>query len=69
MVNIKEEGGELVFAVDVASGISPTGNIVRVSADAARVIEEIRAETGLSTQAVASALITYAGKHYSVEKV
>lgn len=67
MVNIKEKGGELIFAVDVASGISPT--VVRVSADAARVIEKIRAETGLSTQAVASALITYAGKHYSVEKV
>ena len=66
MVNIKDEGGELVFEMSKLTNISETGNIIRISPDAAKVIDEIRIETGLSIRAVADELIKFAGKHYSV---
>lgn len=68
MVNIKDEGGELVFTVDHTNEITPTNCIIRVTPEASKVIDEIRAETGLSTKSVASALICFAGAHYSVTK-
>lgn len=68
MVNIKEEGGELVFELSKFTNITETGNIIRISPDATKVIDEIRIETGLSIRAVADELIKFAGKHYSVRR-
>lgn len=68
MIDIKEDGNELIFDMTRADEITPTGNIIRISAEAATVIDEIRAETGLPASSVASALIAYAGKHYTVRR-
>jgi hypothetical protein len=68
LVDIKDEGGELIFTLNGASGFTPTGNIIRISPDAAKVIDEIRAETGLPASSVASALIAFAGQHYTVKR-
>ena len=68
MVEIKDEGGELVFCLNNGSNFKPVGDIVRISPEAQAVIDEIRAETGLSAMAIASKLITFGGAHYSIRK-
>lgn len=68
MVDIKDENGELVFTLNGTNEFTPTGNIIRISADAAKVIDEIRAETGMPVSSVASALIKFAGEHYTVKR-
>ena len=67
MVTTKDNGGELIFTVTEATE-SPCGNTVRINEEAQAVINEIRAETGLSAAAIASRLIIFAGAHYTVER-
>lgn len=68
MVDIKDKGEQLVFSITDETSNKATGLIVRVYEDASQVIESICGETGLSKSEVASALINYAGKHYTIEK-
>lgn len=68
MIKTMDIDGELVFKIGGASVFKPCGEIVRISPEAQNIIDEIRAETGMSAASVASELIKFAGAHYSIKK-
>lgn len=68
MIQTMDVNGELIFKIGGAAVFKPCGEIVRISPEAQTVIDEIRAETGMSAASVASELIKFAGAHYSIKK-
>lgn len=47
----------------------PVGNIIRISNEAQRALQELVAETGLSVRAIASSLIIQAAKQVQIKEV
>ena len=68
MVNIKDEGNELVFSVRNGSYQRSDRVNIHISPEAADVLRKLQEETGLTQQVLASELILWATKHSVVEK-